>query len=200
MVAGVQQVACAGHEVGGGSRESFGQDPARLRRYQAVVFAVPDLDGYPDLAERHAPGPGFERVVQRQAASSLPERLGRVPGERLPEVLAGQDLLVGRPELRGGREQRRRVAPDIAGELGKQRAQKPGARLAATYTSRSSLFAVALAPGRSNGQVDDTSAARVMRSGSCQAHAHAYLAPPETPMTANCPSPRASAKSRTMPG
>ncbi len=99
MVAGVEQVACAGHEVGGGSWESAGQDPARLRRHQAVILAVPDLDGHPDLAERHAPGPGFERVAERQATSSLPERLGQVPGERLPEVLTCQDVLVGRPKF-----------------------------------------------------------------------------------------------------
>jgi len=88
MVAGHQEVTLPGDEVRGGIRESAGQDPARLRGYQTVVLAVADLDGHPDLVERHTPGPGFERVVVRRSASSLPECLGHVPAEHLPEVLA----------------------------------------------------------------------------------------------------------------
>jgi DHA1 family inner membrane transport protein len=53
-----------------------------------------------------------------------------------------------------------------------------------------------LAPGKSNEQVDDTSATRVTRSDSPHAHAQAYLPPPDNPLTANRSSPKASAAER----
>ena len=62
------------------------------------------------------------------------------------------------------------------------------------------MLRVALAPARSNGHVDDASTARVTRSCRAHAHAHAYLPPLDTPVTANRSSPSAAAKPRTSCG
>ena len=96
VVACQQEVTLPGHEVRDGTRESGGQDPARLRGHQTVILAVPDLDGHPDLAGGHTPGPGLERVVVRGSAASLPERCGPRRPKITARLVSAAGWLLGR--------------------------------------------------------------------------------------------------------
>lgn len=98
-VVGNHEVAGLEHEVSGGARESFGEDSARLRRYETVVFTVPDMNWYLDLVEWDIPRPGFERVIVSHAASSLPEGLRHTSAQSLSELVTAKDLPIGRSEL-----------------------------------------------------------------------------------------------------
>ena len=87
-VAGEQrEVAFSGHEVFGDEWQGPGQDAALLRRHDAIVLAVPDVDPHFDPLERHTPRSGLQCQVVRGTAPSLPERLPNVPVEssRNPE-------------------------------------------------------------------------------------------------------------------
>ena len=92
MVAGQQEVTLPGHEVRDGTRESGGQDPALPRGHQTVILAVPDLDGHPDLVQRHAPGPGFTDLARRVTPVGTlgGGGAGEARSPRLHEILAEQ--------------------------------------------------------------------------------------------------------------
>ena len=92
VVAGQQEVTLPGHEVRDGGGQGGGQDPALLRGYQAVVLAVPDLDGHPDLVQRHAPGPGFTDLARRVTPVGTlgGGGAGEARSPRLHEILAEQ--------------------------------------------------------------------------------------------------------------
>jgi hypothetical protein len=98
-VVGNHEVAGFGHEVSGGARERFGEDSARLRRHETVVFAVPDLNWRLDLVQRDVPRPRFERVIVRHAASSLPEGLRHASAQSLSELVTAKYFPIGRSEL-----------------------------------------------------------------------------------------------------
>ena len=82
---GNHEVAGLGHEVRGGTREGFGEDSARLRRHETVVFTVPDLHRHLDLVQRDIPTAGFERVIVRHPSLSLPERLRHASAQSLSD-------------------------------------------------------------------------------------------------------------------
>ena len=96
---GNHEVAGPGHEVSGGARESFGEDSARLRRHETVVFTVPGLKWHLDLVEWDIPRPGFERVIVRRAAPCLPEGLRHASAQSLSELRTAMYLPIGRSEL-----------------------------------------------------------------------------------------------------
>lgn len=89
-----------------------------------------------DPADAGAATPGFERVVVRRPTAFLPERLGHVRGEHLPEILVAQDRLAGlrlviSRKITAG--SRRTSWVDLANI----RRSSHGARPARVYTSRS---------------------------------------------------------------
>ena len=80
-------------------RDGAGEESARLRRYESVVFTVPDLDWHLDLVEWHIPGPGFKHVVMRHTLPSLPEGFGQTSAKGLSELLVFQYRSIGWSEL-----------------------------------------------------------------------------------------------------